>query len=88
MGWMLALTATAGNVTQQEARQKAVAFLQERFPQTTLVQSAVHKAPRKGMTVGGEQAAYYVFNAENQKGFVIVSGDDRQRCTWLPPRRP
>ena len=77
MGWMLALTATAGNVTQQEARQKAVAFLQERFPQTTLVQSAVHKAPRKGMTVSGEQAAYYVFNAENQKGFVIVSGDDR-----------
>ena len=77
MGWMLALTATAGNVTQQEARQKAVAFLQERFPQTTLVQSAVHKAPRKGKTVSGEQAAYYVFNAENQKGFVIVSGDDR-----------
>jgi len=39
-----------------------------------------YKMPRKSASLSTneeEDAYYYVFNAENDKGFVIVSGDDR-----------
>ena len=38
----------------------------------------VHKAPRKQKAIASvqETAYYYVFNADNNGGFVIISGDD------------
>ena len=36
-----------------------------------------HKATRLNATTGGNKAAYYVFNASNRGGYVIVAGDDR-----------
>ncbi len=57
----------AGEVTEQEALRTAQQFLQGRnFQQRTL-----HRAQQQGV----EQ--FYVFNADQQGGFVIVSADDR-----------
>ncbi len=36
----------------------------------------VHKAPLRSGTKAQESAYYYVFNADNNGGFVIISGDD------------
>lgn len=63
------LTALAEKVTEREALQKAQQFMQDKV----FKQSGMRRAPQKG----GAAAAYYVFNAENNGGFVIVSGDDR-----------
>lgn len=59
-------------VSMEAAKQKAVLFMQQNkmpFSQT------MQRVARHGM---GEQAApYYIFNAAEQRGFVIVSGDER-----------
>jgi len=61
------LTMSAGEVTEQQALQKAQQFMQgKKFKQTNL---------RRAASAAGN--AYYVFNAENNGGFVIVAGDDR-----------
>ena len=67
----------AGNVTEQQAWQKAQAFLKTTNRASLKVQAktAAKKAPRKAQ--GIETPCYYVFNIENNQGFVIVSGDDR-----------
>ena len=65
------LSVQAAVVGEQEALQKAQQFMQDKV----FKQSGMRRAPQKG----GAAAAYYVFNAENKGGFVIVSGDDRMR---------
>ena len=65
------LSVRAGVVSEQEALQKARQFMQDKV----FKQSGMRRAPQKD----GAAAAYYVFNAENKGGFVIVSGDDRMR---------
>ena len=61
---------TAGNVTEQEALRKAQQFLQGRsFQQKDLRRSATANTFAQG--------AFYVFNADGNQGFVIVSADDR-----------
>lgn len=63
----ISLMSFAGEVTEEQALQKAKQFMQGRqFKQQNLRRAA--------STVCN---AYYVFNAENDGGFVIVSGDDR-----------
>ena len=69
---VVALSAMANPIDRQQARQQAEKFLQT-----------------KGMALGGEAARaigrtsstskqpLYVFNASNNRGFVIVAGDDR-----------
>ncbi len=65
------LTIFAGEVTEAEALQKAQNFMKgKKFKQRNL-----RRAPSKE----GEKNAFYVFNAENNGGFVIVSGDDRTK---------
>jgi hypothetical protein len=62
----VSLLSFAGEVTEQDALQKAQQFMKgKQFKQMNL-----HRAP----SMAGN--AYYVFNAEDG-GFVIVSGDDR-----------
>lgn len=73
--------AFAGRVSQEEAAAIAARFTNEQ-PQL----SRMHKAPRKASNMrlahkalqnNSEEAAFYVFNQEGSKGFVIVSADDR-----------
>jgi len=59
-------------VSRETARSVAARFMGQRGMR--LASHAPMKAPRQG---GQADAAYYVFNAEENGGFVIVSGDDR-----------
>ena len=64
----ISLITFAGEVTEEEALQKAQQFMKgKQFKQRNLRRAA--------STTGNN--SYYVFNAENYDGFVIVSGDDR-----------
>ncbi|MBR5686745.1 MAG: C10 family peptidase [Prevotella sp.] len=65
------LTGAAQTVSVSEAYQKAQAFMGEKGKQ---VAANAHRAPG---THGQEAAAYYVFNATGDGGFVLVSGDSR-----------
>ena len=65
----------AQHVTEDQALQKAQAFLQGRIEATV----SSNRAPRKmyRLAKAAQNDAYYVFNAEDNGGFVIVSGDER-----------
>lgn len=63
----ISLISFAGEVTEQEALQKAQKFMQGRsFKQRNLRRASAF-----------QDKSFYVFNAEGHNGFVIVSGDDR-----------
>jgi len=67
----IGLSAQAENITEQEALQKAQQFMQnKRFSK-----NSVFRARSKDAT----KSAYYIFNAENRDGFVIVAGDNRMK---------
>ena len=70
---LVAVFAMANPVDRTAAMQKAKNFMQGVNPQAQLQTPATS---RKAM---GDQAQkpYYIFNAEKNQGFVIVSGDDR-----------
>ena len=59
----------AGKVTEQEALQKAQQFMQGKTFQKKSLRRAQQNASMDG--------AFYIFNAESNGGFVIVSADDR-----------
>ena len=67
------IVAMANPIGRTAAMQKAQDFMQGINPQAQLQAPAT---PRKAMGNQAQQP-YYIFNAENNKGFVIVSGDDR-----------
>lgn len=67
------VAAWAAPVDQQSALKKAKAFLAERGNDMLLSERGVRKAPAKS---AGEGEYYYVFNAEDGNGFVIVAGTD------------
>ena len=61
----------AGVVTEQQALQKAEQFLKGKKIKS-------HAATRSEKKSGADfDNAFYVFNVENNGGFVIISGDDR-----------
>ena len=64
---LVSLTMNAGEVTEQQALQKAQQFMQGK--------QFEHRNLRRAASTAGN--AYYVFNAEDNGGFVIVAGDDR-----------
>ncbi len=70
---MVTLMAMANPIGRTAAMQKAKDFMQGINPQALLQTPAT---PRKAMGNQSEKP-YYIFNAENNQGFVIVSGDDR-----------
>lgn len=72
MAW---LSASAAPITRTQALQKATAFMMERgwVNQKTLSKIAT---PRRAAS-NGANSLTYVFNAPDNKGFVILSGDDR-----------
>ncbi len=65
---LVSLTLSAGEVSEQEALQKAQQFLQGRTFQ--------QKHLRRAQSAVGD-GTFYVFNADGNNGFVIVSADDR-----------
>jgi len=70
-----ALAANAAPVTRQQAQQRASHFLALRGKtQTPLL---VKQQARTDAFAAKDAASYYVFNASDGRGFVIVSGDDR-----------
>ncbi|MBQ7419660.1 MAG: C10 family peptidase [Prevotella sp.] len=69
LSFISCLTMFAGEISESMAFQKAQQFLQgKQFKQQTL---------RRAASKSGQGKAYYVFNVENNGGFVIVAGDDR-----------
>ncbi len=67
----------AGNIGADKAREKAIQFL---AGQTAAARSNVNMPQNNSQLQLAESAQggdYYIFNIGNQKGFVIVSGDDR-----------
>ena len=69
------LSVWADPVDRAAAKLAAKQFLQARGVDMT-EQKPVHRAPRKGKAEQ-KDSYYYVFNADNDQGFVIVSGDSR-----------
>lgn len=66
----------AQHVTEEQALLKAQEFLNRKVATNA---DGRHKAPRKVrmLSKAAQDDAYYIFNAEDNGGFVIVSGDDR-----------
>lgn len=63
----VSIVSFAGKITEKQALQKAQHFMQSK--------QFKHRNLRRAPSTRSN--AYYVFNAENNDGFVIVSGDDR-----------
>lgn len=69
---IVALFCDAQVITQQQARQKAMSFMQQQgMPTKKGIVAAKTSRPQ------AQPAPYYVFNATEGKGFVIVSADER-----------
>ena len=74
------MIAWAGNVSQEEALQKAKAFINSRH--TTKTQQKMRLAAKSTqinskITTAVEQEHFYVFNAGQNDGYVVISADDR-----------
>ena len=69
------LTGMANPIGKQAALTVAKNFMKEVNPAAVLQTTTVRRAP--GLNNTGDTQPYYIFNAENNNGFVIVSGDDR-----------
>lgn len=74
---MVCLMASAKPISQEQARQRAAAFLKQRNDLRELAPvSPARLAPRRAASLSAEQP-YYVFERGTNEGFVIVSGDDQ-----------
>ena len=74
IGMMLASTLWAGPVSKDEAKLKALAFLNKKVG----TKVGVAKAPRheQDLSLATSDNAYYVFNIGEGGGFIVVSGSD------------
>jgi surface protein len=68
---LFAVVGNAQQISEEEALLKAQKFLSGK----TITKSTKLKSARRAQQM--ENEPYYVFNAENNGGFVIVSGDER-----------
>ena len=76
---LFGLYARAGSIDENQAKAKALSFLQTRhMTQGGRMLAPVLTPPELSCTPTGEKAVY-VFNIDGKGGFVIVSGDDRAR---------
>ena len=69
---VMAIICDAQPITKQQAEQKAMAFMKQKG---ISVERGVSNVPLSQITVG--KSPFYVFNATDGEGFVIVSGDER-----------
>lgn len=72
----LGMHAFAGPVTKETALESARNFMSSRGVSMSAARQAAYKAVRKS-TVTTDNVYYYVFNVGQERGFVVVSGDDR-----------
>jgi hypothetical protein len=72
-------TLHAEHVDKTAALKTAAQFMQTLNPQASIMVEPAKKSARRTAegTESTNEAYYYIFNAENNQGFVIVSGDDR-----------
>lgn len=73
---LLSLSLYAGSVTEQQALEKAQLFMMGK--KLKVVKPLIHRA-RSFNSSAKINDALYIFNVENNGGFVIVSGDDRTK---------
>ena len=74
-------------ISQQEAKQRAESFLQKRIEAKPVVLntnddfrvSLGAKNAKAVTNTASDESPYYIFNAEDNQGYVIVSGDKRAR---------
>ena len=71
LAFLAVIAMNAEHVSKQEALQKAQQFM----PDKQFKETASSARARSGKFDENEE--FYIFNAEDKKGFVIVSGDDR-----------
>lgn len=73
---LMSVSMNAQHVTEEQALQKAQEFMNKKV---TTAKGGRHNAPRKlrKLAKATRNDAYYIFNAEQNGGFVIVSGDER-----------
>jgi len=71
----LSLQLMAGPVSKEKAQTLARDFMAKRGIEMPERQNEAFRSKRAGAS--GSDAYYYVFNAGSDRGFVIVSGDDR-----------
>ena len=87
---LFAAIAMAAPVTPEQALQTASQFMQQHRAGVMLQSTPANKAPR--IKAGGKpsttQLNYYVFNTTGNKGYVIVSGDDRAQDILASGDRP
>lgn len=72
---VVSMTITAGNVTPDEALQKATFFVQNRMAKGDGPRLAPGVAPR--LTMAGKVCGLFVFNVQDEGGYVIVSPSDQ-----------
>lgn len=72
---MTTMTMTAGDVTPEEALQKATNFVRTRMQKADGQQMAPAQAPQ--LALAGKVSGLYVFNVQNEGGYVIVSPSDQ-----------
>ena len=73
------LSAWADSITQEQAKAKALGFLQAWHQSPGSRRLAPAQMPAELQSTPTDQAGLFVFNIGQQDGFVIVSGDDRTR---------
>jgi len=67
----------AQQVSKEAAREKAASFMRElNGAQLASSQRQLRTTAKRQSTQADTSQPYYIFNAEDNKGFVIVSGDD------------
>ena len=79
---MVSLVLNAGPITREQARQRAVSFLEKASGSRQLapVVNRARLSPRRIAKKGSvETELYYVFNRGDNQGFVIATGDDKLR---------
>jgi len=74
---LLPLTSWAGAINESEARERAEAFLKQRRGGAPRALRTAVKSRRAKDRLATSSCDYYIFNVNDDGGFVIVSGDDR-----------
>lgn len=75
----ICLQAEAGPIDIHQARRLAAQFLKSHHPEAQLERDTFSPTRKRmgGADAGTELPVYYVFNAADDAGFVVVSADDR-----------
>ena len=71
------VSSLATPLSEGEALQRAIAFMQQRGKAIDLPSSVRRATAMTESATGSTPDAYYVFNLQDEGGFVVVSGDDR-----------